>query len=875
MRKLLFLILGIALLVCAVDASLDFFYFAGPGKERMLQFLRKRLHPNIDFDTIRFRVLTGFAIRNLTIKNAETNKTFLTIEKIHAQPEYRALFSKRLILKKLELKTLAFKATNQHPFSFASFKWPYSEKFHIKKVLIKQGSLSKDSFQINELTTKIKISRRGKIHGFVSGFFKEGAQPSSFIQTNLNLNLENKNLSLEGKTTAFPVDLFQPYLRTRFTDLKELTGKADMRFQATGNLQDSVQIETRLSSPLLQIVFTPWQWEGPIDVTARSQYHFLKREWDYKGEIDIKETSFHSSLLPSPITQIQGKFLFENNFLTTNGVEGYFEGKSIRGRGSIEKGEKPKIHASLFTDLAPEKFLGIAKIIHPSFFEKIAVKGKSFTQVALNTNESDGKLNCEGTIFLKETTFQMKSPSLTYSNLNGPLSFKNKTIYFKNFEGDLTVGAGKKNKLKAKASLQGEWSFQSVDSLVKAKLTEGTLHSAWLQNAITHFESEILWAPNKIEIPSFFGKTYSGAFHGNSMIHLANKNKPEISFYLSSPEYSFLFQGTKEKKELHVNKLSGYGFGTTFDISGKTALSLQEPWDLTVHGKVDTLALKKAWPLLWEKAPSLAHWNPKGTIETKGMWKGIPTKKETWSSVAIVTGKRVEIKNLFFDDFYMHASFKDKVAQYKNIKGVLGEGAINANLVFDFRQRPSFYTIELEAKNVDIINIPRFFEKETEDFKLEGPFDGKMLLKGKSKKPETITGWANINITDGRLWDSPLLKPIWLTIRNFSPKLEKPVFKSVQADFKIGNQLLQTENLELKSPGLILKAEGTIGFNQSVDMLFNIKFLKPEGPTMKILAAKGLNLFGKLLEIEYTGTLSEPVVKRRWLPILDKLVSSE
>ena len=875
MRKLLFFILGMALLVCAMDASLDFFYFAGPGKERAIQILRRHLHPNIDFDTIRFRLLTGFALRNVTVKDPQTNEPILLIEKIHAQPEYRPILSRKLVLKKLELKNLNFKASGRHSFSLASLKWPYSEKIHIKKIFIKNGGLVTPSFQMSDISSKMKISRKGKIHGFISGVFKQEKGSESWIQTHVNLNLNNKNLSFEGEAVSFPVAFFEPYLKTHFADLRGLSGAANIHFQAQGNLLDLIHIQTTITSPLWQIVFTPWQWEGGIELNAKSQYHFLKKEWGYKGEIDIKDASLHSSLLPSPVSQIQGKFLFENQFLTTNGVEGYFEGKSIRGRGSIEKSDKPKIHASLFTDLEPEKFLAVAKIIHPSLFKKFSVTGKSFTQVHINTNEADGKLNWEGTLFLKEVLFQMERPSLTYRNLTGPLSFKNKTIFFKELAGELTIDAEKKNKLQAKASLQGEWSFENGNSLVTATLTKGTFFSPWLQNRINDFESQIVFSPNKIEIPSFSGKAYSAPFHGESLIHLTDKGKPEISFYLASSEYSLLFQGVYEKRKVHIHKLSGYGFGTTFDISGTASPSIQEPWNITACGKVDTDTLKKAWPLLWEKVPSLAQWNPKGTIETKGFWRGSPAKKETWSTLATFTGKRVEIKNLFFDDFYMQTSFKNKMAQYKNIKGVLGEGVLNANLVFDFKQKPSAYSIEVEAKNVDIINIPRFFEKNTEDFKLEGPFDGKLLLKGRSKKPETVIGWANINITDGRLWDSPLLKPIWLTIRTFSPKLEKPVFKSAQADFKIDNQLLQTENLELKSPGLILKAEGTIGFDQSVDMLFNIKFLKPEGPTVKILAAKGLNLFGKLLEIEYKGTLSEPVVKRRWLPMLDKLVSSQ
>ncbi len=871
MKKGLFLLLGIVLLVCAIDASLDFFYFTGPGKTKASQILSSKLNANVKIGQLKFRLLSGFSLKNVLIEDSSTNKSLLSINKIQAKLNYRSLFSKKIEFKKIKLQGPTFSIESLSKINLSTLpKSKPKEKFSvlIKQFKIEKGTLRWKEHLLNELSAKIKLTEHGEVQAFMSGLLDTPSKPPALFETNLSWSPKTKIVSLNGSSSFFPLELLQPFLKDRITDLKGLAGKADLRFQVDGRVFDSFNLQIQLATPSLQLALTPWQWEGPVQLQANTIYTFKDQSWQYKGEVETQTGKFFSSLLPTPINQIKGKFLFENDFLTTNGVEGYFQNKSVRVRGSAEKGEKLILHASVFTDLEPEKVLSVAKVIKPNIFERFELKGKSFTQAQIHTNEMTGKLDWELSVYLKETFLQLKDPKLSYSNLKGVISVNSELVRFKDIEGDFLYGQN--NQLQARATLNGDWSLKDKNSLLKATLKEGVITSDWLKNSVTNVTSEILITPEKIEASQFSGKTYSDTFEGKTSIQFKDKTQPEISFYLSSPQYSLLFQGIKRDGLLEINKLSGYGFGTTFDITGLAPFSSLEEWNIESKGKVDTIALKKAWPALWEKARWLQIWKPIGTIELSGHWKGIPKEDKTWHAKILFSGKRIEVKNLFFDDITMEYHLENKIAKYHHIVGKIKEGVINTNLTFDFNYKPSRFDIDLEANQIDIKSIPLFFEQNTEEFTLNGPFDGKLLMKGESGKPESAIGIAQLSIRDGKLWDSPLLRPVWLTIRSFNQNLEKPVFKSASADFKIGNGIMQTDNLTLKSPGLILTSEGYIGFNQSVNMVFNIKFIEDEGNAMKVLAARGLNWFGKLLEIEFTGSLSEPIVKRKWLPIFNK-----
>lgn len=826
MKKIFFILLGLLLVICVIDAAVDFFYFAGPGKEKAIKLLSQHLGTKVSLEKLKFRLVSGFSARNLVIYDAANEKPLLTVEKVKVEPSYLSLFTKTKVIELLELQEPKLYATRT--------KWnllknkSFESPILIKKIKIKRGQLEVEPYQwqLSQLNLKVKLKPSGLIKGSFSGSLQ-----NSLIQLKGSYNLFSGELNTQGKTIDFPLQAIKPFLDKPVPDLKGLSGKVNAEFTLKGTTKKELFFQTKLQGSEIIMAFTPWQGQGDLKIQANGNVNIPQNKWSYKGEADLSNTQINTSLLPSPIQKLSGKFLFENNFLTTSGMEGSLEGKSIRLRGSIENLQDPRFHASLFTDLEPEKIYDIAKIVKPTLFQKSSLKGKSFTQIDFRTDDATGKIVWNGKIYLKEANFKMEDFPLQYNNLKGSITFSEKSAQLKDLEGELVLG----------------------------------------ENFKTLFQTNIVITPTKIEMTQFSGKTPSLTFKGNGSIDKTNTPTPEISFYLTSKEYSLLLQGNLQERILKIQKLSGYGLGTTFDIFGDLPLSLNKKATLKGKTKINTVALQKAWPSLWEKVKWLRTWSPEGSFEIAGFVKGMPANKESWESELSIKGKRILLRNFDFDEFQMKTYLKNQKIRYEEIRGQIGEGTLTGQLAFDFSNKPTQYWIQLKAENIELQKLPKFLGNS--ELRYQGNLNGKLQMRGLSKRPQSASGSASIEVSDGRLWETPLLKPIWVAIKNLAPRLNKPAFRSVKGNFQINEGKFQTENFELKGPGLILKAKGTIGLDQKVNMLFTTQFLEPEGSKIKILAAKGLNLFGKLLEIQYRGTLTEPVVNRRWLPLLDKFVS--
>jgi len=628
MKKLFFVLLGIILFICAIDATLDFVYFAGPGKEKAKQILSHRLGTKVEMDKLVFRLVSGFSARNLIVYDPSGKTPILKVEKFEVDLSYLSLLTKKLEFKTIRLKNPELQLTrNQDGEWNIPIKLNNDQKnpFTIRKFKIKNGRLeltdnfiSSDPFKfdLKQLNVKAKWSKGGKLKGNVA--FKL-LDENSLVELKSTVNFLSNELFAQGTAAKIPIKIFKPYLRNALPDLKGISGKTDAQFEIFGILNKKLTLKTKLLGSQVGLSFTPWQIQGDLRLKANCIYD--NKKWSYKGEAHLSNTDLHTSLIPAPVQNLNGQVLFENNFITSNGIEGTFEGNSIRARGSIENLKNPRFHASLFTDIRPDKIYTLAKIFQPTLLKDSTLTGKSFTQINIRTDETTGRVTWNGKLYLKEASFSMDKVQLLYNRLNGVISFSENSIELQNLKGDLTLG--QTNQLKAKTKVDGKWSQN-----IEISLEKGTINSSWLKNPVTEFNSNIYITPTNIDVRSFSGKTIFQSFKGNSSINFENSSMPELSFYLSSPEYSVLFQGRKENEFIKIDKLSGYGLGATFDVTGEVGLTKNQTSKLKIDSKLDTIALKKAWPTLWEKFSWLKRWSPKGTFQISGIFKGALAQKK-------------------------------------------------------------------------------------------------------------------------------------------------------------------------------------------------------------------------------------------------------
>lgn len=893
LKKLLFILLGILFLGSAVDAALDYIYFAGPGKKKAVEILSSHLQTKVEIEKLKFRILTGFSARNVVVYHPENETPFLTVGKLECHPSYLALLKKQLIIKKLYIRrpVLKLEKSERSRFSLPDKKFSLSKNpFFIQKLKIRGGRITISDPAAREDTLNYRIDQihmKGTLNneGLLDASLKFSIGPekvfteSNTVKAQALYNLNSHNFSAEGITKNFPVRLFKPYLSRYAVDLKDFSGHLNTAFEMSGTLNKDILVHAEVFDSDMNIAFTPWQYNGKVSLKAKARYHFNKNKWTYLGKASLQETTFNTSLLPSPITNLNGNFIFKNDHLSSDGVEGLFQGHSLRAKGWFQNVNDPRFEAFFFTDLPPEKILDITQRIRPGFLAPLSIQGKSFLRLSALKNEEHEKTKWNGDLFLKDALVKSNQFLLSYERLSGRISFTHENIVLNNLKGNLIFD--QINRFEAPVEMNGNWSFkknpqQDALKIITLSVNNGKLFSPWLKETPGDIRTTIEMTPSQIVCDSFNGIAAGIPFKGGFKLGIKNKKATHLDFSLSADGYSLLLQGNKTAGNFKLHKCSGYAFGTTFDIIGEIPFSGKDKVKLQIESKIDTVALKKAWPVLWEKYSWLSKWNPEGPFEVSGVFKGKFSSRKTWEADARVKGRRVTLKNAYFDSLDFKYNLNKLIVSYEDIILRSGDGTLTGMIVTDFAASPYSTTLNLEANNLEIKNILTIMNLPVKNEEsLEGKTSGYCVLKGHFKQPDTLYGEGAFDISDGRLWDTPILKPIWITIRNFAPNLQKPVFKSSKADFVIDRGWIQTENLEVAGTGLILKAMGKVSLKKQIDMLIKIKFIEPEGSAIKMIAAKGINLFGKLLEIEYKGTLSHPQVKRRWLPMINKFVSSD
>ena len=110
------------------------------------------------------------------------------------------------------------------------------------------------------------------------------------------------------------------------------------------------------------------------------------------------------------------------------------------------------------------------------------------------------------------------------------------------------------------------------------------------------------------------------------------------------------------------------------------------------------------------------------------------------------------------------------------------------------------------------------------------------------------------------------------------PGLNKTTIQEGRCNFNINQGRAYTKDLELSSESLSIKAEGSIGFDTTLDFGIIMEFsgaLKKEAVNLTTLADLVLKTVENLLiQIELKGTIAEPKYVIRPFPV-DKVIEKE
>ena len=234
----------------------------------------------------------------------------------------------------------------------------------------------------------------------------------------------------------------------------------------------------------------------------------------------------------------------------------------------------------------------------------------------------------------------------------------------------------------------------------------------------------------------------------------------------------------------------------------------------------------------------------------------------------------LSIKQFYFQNVRAKLRYANQTLSLSEIVSQIYKGTLSGSLTWGF-QDPSPFTIQVACKGIELEGF--LSEVSPQLQKARGLLDGSLHLEGDGAHPQATVGNGAIAIREGNLYQAPILKNlfgVWKPILMILyPELDEWfTLKEASAKFFIANRTIQTNDLQIMGDRLTLYGKGKIGFDETLDARFLIRFTDPAIVERRNELSRLKNILvdetGMLAgEVRAKGTLSQPKFHYTSLPL--------
>ena len=312
-------------------------------------------------------------------------------------------------------------------------------------------------------------------------------------------------------------------------------------------------------------------------------------------------------------------------------------------------------------------------------------------------------------------------------------------------------------------------------------------------------------------------------------------------------------------------EISNYSLSPQLNLNAKSQIELS-----------DIIKIYKRYPV-----PSrdktihcLNNIEPRGLCKLEFSMEGTLQNPKALQIISNVNSKHIELFRLNFGEMTLDVTMKEGIIQIPKFSFSPYGGAINIILEADINQRNLPYAMQISAGEVDLSKWK--LDTGLKDKEILGSFSSEFIVTGNGFNSDAIKakGWAMI--TQGRLWEIPILGSLadFLGVS----ALKRVIIKEAAGNFAVANQKLYSQDLHFLSDEVILLAKGLMDFkgnlNVNITSSFTPKFLQSGGQFGRI-ASLVVDQTGKFIgNIKLTGTIKKPKYSLVAIP-LEKIIGGK
>jgi hypothetical protein len=292
---------------------------------------------------------------------------------------------------------------------------------------------------------------------------------------------------------------------------------------------------------------------------------------------------------------------------------------------------------------------------------------------------------------------------------------------------------------------------------------------------------------------------------------------------LSSPELGVEAEYHLEGQNIWIRGADvSYLDGFSAQIQGKVFNPTNPALDIQGDLTIDTA---KASASLIRQAPALKELGLGGTLRGYFMLEGLWNDPLNWDFKMDGRADPLFLKEkIRLDNFEAQIRMKNKVVRFPYLHAKAYGGTVASSLWLDYSQLKPSFSGKMYFNQVGLGGIVKELNPSLKDF--EGILTAQAQAFGNLNEPQSIQGAGAIDIREGRLWKTDLFKAMGNLPLVKVRGLDLVVFRQLTADFLIREKRVWTENLHLFSDTVALTLKGSAGFDQTLDLLMNIRFSK-------------------------------------------------
>lgn len=289
---------------------------------------------------------------------------------------------------------------------------------------------------------------------------------------------------------------------------------------------------------------------------------------------------------------------------------------------------------------------------------------------------------------------------------------------------------------------------------------------------------------------------------------------------------------------------------------------------LDIHGTSE-IDLQKITPLVSRSSPAVKDLGLRGEIKGRFTFKGpvqnwmaSDFKMDALSPVIFIKEK------IRLDRFEVQVRFRNGALNIPYFHAHPYHGTAGLRFYSDLSKPDPLFASRLYANNLDLAAMAP--DLGITDKPLTGTAIFDLTLKGFLKKPETFLGEGSIDIRQGHLWQTDIFKQMGTLPFVRVEGLDDVVFHDLTAAFRIRGKRVWTDDLALRSDTVNLSLTGSIGFDQTLDLVMNIGY--SSGVMQGALDTGGIVPFviekasGMISQYRITGTLKNPKNEKILMP---------